>query len=216
MSAFARHQKLVDDYKRHFVTDADLLKSAHRFVHDGEVDSASTYEKRLAKRYYDQLFREFALADLTKFRKSMIGLRWRTQAEVFSGKGQFVCGSLHCDEQAGLRSYEVEFAYVEAGQSKTALVKVRVCSECAVKLHYRHFKRIAKKRKKSNRRRDDDDNDDGDDHDRGAERANDVEQRADALLAEVEAIIAAEAAQARARQPAATRDPQPAEFEGLF
>ncbi|RVX02878.1 Protein FRA10AC1 [Vitis vinifera] len=36
----------------------------------------------------------------------MIGLRWRTEKEVISGKGQFICGNKHCDKRDGLTSYE--------------------------------------------------------------------------------------------------------------
>jgi Folate-sensitive fragile site protein Fra10Ac1 len=61
-------------------------------------------------------------------------MRWRTQAEVLAGKGQFVCGARGCDTRAGLCSYEVPFAYEEAGQHKQALVKLRLCSSCGGKL----------------------------------------------------------------------------------
>jgi hypothetical protein len=45
---------------------------------------------------------------------------------VISGKGQFSCGSLQCSQAAGLESFEVNFVYVEAGERKQALVKLRV------------------------------------------------------------------------------------------
>lgn len=54
-----------------------------------------------------------------------LGCRWRTKREVLDGKGQFICGSQNCSEQQGLDTYEVPFAYTEAGTSKQALVKVR-------------------------------------------------------------------------------------------
>lgn len=60
-----------------------------------------------------------------------IGLRWRIQAELVSGKGQFVCGAKGCEEKRGLSSFEVNFAYQEAGESKQALVKLRVCPKHA-------------------------------------------------------------------------------------
>ncbi len=60
-----------------------------------------------------------------------IGLRWRVQAELVSGKGQFVCGAKGCNETRGLSSFEVNFAYQEAGESKQALVKLRVCPKHA-------------------------------------------------------------------------------------
>lgn len=130
-------------------TDADVLREAHRFIRNADDDDESTYEKRLAKRYYDKLFKEYCLSDLRRYRQNQVGLRWRTQAEVFAGKGQFVCGSLHCDEREKLRSYEVEFRYVEAGERKAALVKIRLCPECSFRLNYKHYKRIARERREA-------------------------------------------------------------------
>lgn len=71
-------------------------------------------------------------------------MRWRTKAEVISGKGQFICAAKGCMEPAGLASYEVNFAYQEAGQTKQALVKVRLCEACAAKLNYRKDKQYKK------------------------------------------------------------------------
>ena len=48
-----------------------------------------------------------------------------------SGRGQFVCGAKGCEEKRGLSSFEVNFAYQEAGESKQALVKLRVCPKHA-------------------------------------------------------------------------------------
>lgn len=53
-----------------------------------------------------------------------LGLRWRTEAEVISGKGQFSCGARGCTETRGLATFEVPFGYTEAGERKEALVKV--------------------------------------------------------------------------------------------
>ena len=53
------------------------------------------------------------------------------------GKGQFICGSKTCQATQGLCSYEVLFAYKEADEKKEALVKLRVCQECAVKLNFK-------------------------------------------------------------------------------
>ncbi|MCL7047316.1 hypothetical protein MKW94_009612 [Papaver nudicaule] len=69
-----------------------------------------------------------------------VGLRWRTEKEVLSGKGQFICGNKHCDEKDNLASYEVNFSYVEAGENKQALVKLVACERCAEKLVYRKRK----------------------------------------------------------------------------
>ena len=51
-------------------------------------------------------------------------MRWRTQQEVKDGRGQFACGAKGCDEQLSLASFEVPFAYAEAGCQRQALVKV--------------------------------------------------------------------------------------------
>lgn len=40
-------------------------------------------------------------------------------------EGQFECGAKRCKETEGLRSWEVNFAYVEHGEKKNALVKLR-------------------------------------------------------------------------------------------
>ena len=39
--------------------------------------------------------------------------------------GQFICGNKKCRESDGLRSWEVNFAYMEDGSKKNALVKLR-------------------------------------------------------------------------------------------
>lgn len=39
-------------------------------------------------------------------------------------KGQFSCGNKHCDEKEGLKSWEVNFGYIEHGEKRNALVKL--------------------------------------------------------------------------------------------
>eukprot|EP00775_Hariotina_reticulata_P006963 gene6962-biopygen8763 len=156
LTSHERHQKLLSHLPKDAqqveagnaaaaaaaVTDEDVLRQHHRFLRGPADDdqAADSWGVRLAKRYYDRLFKEFAIADMSRYKESKIGMRWRTKAEVVSGKGQFCCGSKGCDEQQGLASYEVNFAYVEAGQPKQALVKLRVCPTCAHKLNYRREK----------------------------------------------------------------------------
>jgi len=67
---------------------------------------------------------------------------------VVSGKGQFVCGNKVCGEQSALKSYEVNFAYVEAGERKNALVKLRLCPADAEKLLYTRRKKDKKEKKR--------------------------------------------------------------------
>jgi len=148
MDAFTRHKKLVEDYERYWgkraegsstqtvKTDEDVLRESYRFVRSVSDNDDSNWEKRLAKKYYSKLFREYALADLSHYKRGDIGLRWRTSGEVMAGKGQFICGNKKCNETQQLASFEINFGYREAGESKQALVKVRLCPPCAAMLHH--------------------------------------------------------------------------------
>ncbi|XP_022919561.2 protein FRA10AC1 [Onthophagus taurus] len=128
-------------------SDSDVLKSNHKFLWDDD-NVPETWEERFAKKYYDKLFKEYCITDLTLYKENKIALRWRVEKEVVSGKGQFICGNKKCDEKEGLRSWEVNFSYVEKGEKKNALVKIRLCESCSKKLNY-HTKRKEVKRLKS-------------------------------------------------------------------
>ena len=52
-------------------------------------------------------------------------MRWRVEKEVVEGKGQFICGDKRCTQKEGLKSWEVNFGYIEHGEKKNALVKLR-------------------------------------------------------------------------------------------
>ena len=52
----------------------------------------------------------------------------------------------------GLKSHEVNFSYIEDDVSKNALVKLRLCEECAVKLNYTRKDKEKKKSKKSKKK----------------------------------------------------------------
>ena len=117
-------------------SDEDSLRAAHRFLRSEEDENDTSWESRLAAKYYARLFKEYAIADLSRWKDKQLGLRWRTEREVVSGKGQFMCGAKGCDATAGLASFEVPFSYTEAGERKQALVKLRVCAACAEKLNH--------------------------------------------------------------------------------
>ncbi|KIH62861.1 hypothetical protein ANCDUO_06852 [Ancylostoma duodenale] len=76
-------------------------------------------------------------------------MRWRTEGEVRSGKGQFICGAKKCPAQEDLTSWEVNFSYSEGGERKNALVKVRLCRQCSEMLNYGSQRRRVEKKKKS-------------------------------------------------------------------
>ena len=158
MDAYSRHKTLINHYllstgrgieqfsrsTARDRNDYDILKEQHKFLWD-ESEKADSWEKRLAKVYYDKLFKEYAISDLSKYKENRFAMRWRTESEVVEGKGQFVCGSKHCSAREGLRSWEVNFGYVEQGQKKNALVKLRLCKECSRKLNYHHKRKLWKK-----------------------------------------------------------------------
>lgn len=107
-----------------------------------------TWEKRLAKKYYDKLFKEYCIADLSRYKENKFGFRWRIEKEVISGKGQFFCGNKCCDEKEGLKSWEVNFGYIEHGEKRNALVKLRLCQECSFKLNFHHRRKEIKSKKR--------------------------------------------------------------------
>ncbi|KAK3828615.1 MAG: folate-sensitive fragile site protein Fra10Ac1-domain-containing protein [Benniella sp.] len=113
------------------------------FLRSEVDDQDPSWEKRVAKKYYDKLFKEFALVDLKYFKEGRIAMRWRNENEVFRGKGQFTCANLRCNESSGLQSWEVNFGYVEQGEKKNALVKVRLCEKDSYKLNYKTQQRQA-------------------------------------------------------------------------
>jgi len=123
-------------------SDADALAQAYRFLPtqtDAEAaaaeeagpDRAAAWRARLARAYYARLFREYAVADLTRAAAAaggLVGLRWRTQAEVVAGRGHLLCGARPaCAVRSGLATFELPFEYEEGGEVRRALVKVRLC-----------------------------------------------------------------------------------------
>ncbi|XP_055621869.1 protein FRA10AC1 homolog [Toxorhynchites rutilus septentrionalis] len=132
-------------------TDHDVIRENHRFLWEGE--SVDSWEKQLAKKYYDKLFKEYCIADLSRYKENKVAMRWRIEKEVVVGKGQFICGGRICEERDALRSWEVNFAYSEHGTKKNALVKLRLCPKCSDKLNYHSKKREVKRMKRRERNR---------------------------------------------------------------
>ena len=185
MNAYERHKQLMLDWQKYYggrlpqlqqtaaKSDRDSLREAYRFIRSAEDDADDSWEARLARRYYAKLFREYAIADLSRHKvrqallwcsalwqqvqpycldqrvqgrsacparhtmhelsaqEGRVGMRWRTEAEVTAGTGQFSCGARKCGERRGLASFEAPFAYTEAGLDKQALVKARpACAAC--------------------------------------------------------------------------------------
>ncbi|CAH8614818.1 unnamed protein product [Schistosoma rodhaini] len=155
LDAFERHKKLVNDYLQYYggswkdfqrdtskdKTDIDVIKEHGRFLWS-EEDEATSWSDRLAKKYWEKLFKEYCLIDLSRYKENKFGMRWRLEKEVISGKGQFTCGNVACPAGSErLRSWEVNFVYQERGERRNALVKIRLCPPCSEKLNYRYRRR---------------------------------------------------------------------------
>ncbi|XP_047942238.1 protein FRA10AC1 isoform X2 [Salvia hispanica] len=188
LNAFDRHKKFLNDYVAYYgkeksareilpvKTDQDTIREGYRFIMTEEDDMNHSWEHKLVKRYYDKLFKEYCIADMSHYKTGKIGLRWRTEKEVIAGKGQFVCGNKHCDHKDGLSSYEVNFSYFEAGENKQALVKLVACEGCAEKLYYKkqkekeRLKRIESEKHQRKRDRSESDDDTTSKHGKSKER----------------------------------------------
>ncbi|KAK9509100.1 hypothetical protein O3M35_006490 [Rhynocoris fuscipes] len=128
-------------------TDFDVIRENHKFIWEDD-DEPTTWESRLAKKYYDKLFKEFCIADLSRYKENMFAMRWQTENELITGKGQFICGNKFCHVNEDLKTWEVNFGYIEHGEKKNALVKLRLCAPCSDKLNYKHKRKEIKRLKK--------------------------------------------------------------------
>ncbi|ORX62742.1 hypothetical protein DM01DRAFT_1369330 [Hesseltinella vesiculosa] len=172
VDAYTRHKELMASYRYYYQQapsstttepksynpEYDILKKHHRFIRDDDDDLATdssdlTWEKRIAKKYYDKLFKEYAICDLKLYKLGKIALRWRTEPEVIQGKGQFVCASNRCEDLLDLKSWEVNFGYMEDGVKKNELVKVRLCPTCSNKLNHNSIKKLANSAPSKKRKR---------------------------------------------------------------
>lgn len=50
-------------------------------------------------------------------------------------------------KKEGLKSWEVNFGYIEHGEKRNALVKLRLCQECSFKLNFHHRRKEVKSKK---------------------------------------------------------------------
>ncbi|KAJ7707345.1 folate-sensitive fragile site protein Fra10Ac1-domain-containing protein [Mycena rosella] len=121
-------------------TEFEILKASHKFLREDD-DRATSWDEQLAAKYYDSLFREYAVCDLKHYKSGNFALRWRTEAEVLAGAGETSCGNTRCahhDPAARptrpLSTLELPFTYAEHGVAKSALVKAVLCERCLGKL----------------------------------------------------------------------------------
>lgn len=166
LSAYDRHKQLVNTYQLYYKgatstlqrdesrdkRDIDVIREHHKFLWDEDEKGEDSWEVQLARKYYDKLFKEYCIIDLSRYKENKFGMRWRTEKEVVIGAGQFVCANKKCDSVKKLRTWEVNFGYVEHNEKKNALVKCRLCCECSYKLNYHHKKKEVTRKKKRRRR----------------------------------------------------------------
>ncbi|ORX87509.1 hypothetical protein BCR32DRAFT_215295, partial [Anaeromyces robustus] len=165
LDAYSRHKKFINDYflyyngsnekfqkEQNIQTEYDILKKEFKFIRTEKDNDNSTWEKRIAKKYYDKLYKEYCLANLKYYKEGKIALRWRIERELISGKGQFICGNVDCSESENLHSWEVNFAYREDNEKKNALVKLRLCPKCSYKLNYKKIKQLKKQEKEERKK----------------------------------------------------------------
>lgn len=124
-------------------TEREAFLKKYRFLLEPSDYSDPSWELKMVCKYHSFLFKEYCLCDLSRWETGQLALRWRIESEVVSGKGQFICANIACENVQNLRSYEVNFEYTEEDIKKNALVKIKLCSECTAKLPYKKQKKIA-------------------------------------------------------------------------
>ncbi|KAL0066299.1 hypothetical protein AAF712_006730 [Marasmius tenuissimus] len=137
-------------------TEFEILKATHKFLREDDADdekAGSSWDEKMAAKYYASLYREFAVCDLKHYKSGEFALRWRTENEVLSGAGETTCGNTRCKhheppsrfernekKNRALTTLELPFAYEEHGENKSALVKVVLCEKCLNKLMWKRRK----------------------------------------------------------------------------
>jgi hypothetical protein len=88
-SSIIDHSVLLQD------TDISALQRNHRFVRTEEDDrNLSTWEVRLAQRYYQKLFKEYCIVDLSRYKEQKLG----KGEHVFSLQNQNITRHHMCQE----------------------------------------------------------------------------------------------------------------------
>ncbi|KAJ7757793.1 folate-sensitive fragile site protein Fra10Ac1-domain-containing protein [Mycena maculata] len=129
-------------------SEFEILKASHKFLREGDDNGKPlSWDEQLASKYYDSLFREYAVCDLKHYKSGNFALRWRTEAEVLAGAGETTCGNTRCKHHdAGspapppLSTLELPFTYTEHGEAKSALVKAVLCEKCLGKMMWKRRK----------------------------------------------------------------------------
>ena len=95
-----------------------------------------------------------------------------------------------------MKTWEVNFGYLEHGEKKNALVKVRLCPDCSYKLNYHSKKREIKKEKKMKKAKKEKKKKRKNDSE-SEEEENDEERSASSESAETSSVASSSAAMAK-------------------
>lgn len=86
LNPYEIHKHLINDYvlkksgdTRHLFqrdtsrdrTDLDVLRENHKFLWHDE-SGAESWEQQLAKKYYDKLFKEYCICDLSRYKENRV------------------------------------------------------------------------------------------------------------------------------------------------
>ena len=108
LSAHERHHKFVNDYLHFYAggapqqpdpsqqlrqTDKSVLKDGYRFIRSEQDDAPATWEVKVARRYYERLFREYCIADLSRYKVycalcmhgHWLGFTWHKETVALAG-----------------------------------------------------------------------------------------------------------------------------------
>lgn len=70
-------------------TDLDVIRENHKFLWE-EDEVADSWEKQLAKKYYDKLFKEYCICDLTRYKENKVSL----SSQLYKEPRYFISGLL--------------------------------------------------------------------------------------------------------------------------
>jgi protein FRA10AC1 len=105
MNPYDYHKFLINEYvlkkpgdtkylqktdEKKYKTDKDVVLENIKFIWN-ENEVPKSWEERLAKKYYDKLFREYCICDLSRYKENKIANRFRIEkVNLFS---LFICKS---------------------------------------------------------------------------------------------------------------------------
>ncbi|ANQ05731.1 Uncharacterized protein PCOAH_00001590 [Plasmodium coatneyi] len=142
MSLHSLQKTKMESDQGKYLDDYDVLKKKYQFIHDADNENNSLLQK-----YYKSICNKYVVCYLSEYKEKKIGLRWRTEDEIVSGKGHMICSANDCNN-TDLKTYEFLFRYDEGGIQKETKVKLRACMDCAYKINYGEIKKYLKKKSK--------------------------------------------------------------------